>query len=63
MRGPGIGLALVKEIMTAHQGKISRRERLGRGSTFTLSLPTGRCQFGLHRDNRRESFLLPNLRR
>ena len=39
--GTGIGLALVKEIATAHQGKITVESELGRGSIFTISLPRG----------------------
>ncbi len=40
--GSGIGLALVKEIVTHHGGTISVESALGRGSTFTLTLPGGR---------------------
>lgn len=40
--GSGIGLALVKEIMTLHGGEISVESTLGRGSTFTITLPRGR---------------------
>lgn len=39
--GSGIGLALVKEIVTHHGGTIAVESALGRGSTFTLSLPRG----------------------
>jgi signal transduction histidine kinase len=37
--GLGVGLALVKEIATRHHGLVSVESELGRGSTFTLSLP------------------------
>ena len=39
--GTGIGLALVKEIVTAHKGKITVESEVGRGSTFTIMLPRG----------------------
>ncbi len=41
--GSGIGLALVKEIVTLHGGKIAVESRPGYGSTFTLTLPRGRA--------------------
>ena len=37
--GTGMGLAIVKAIMTAHGGGIEVVSRPGRGSTFTFSLP------------------------
>jgi signal transduction histidine kinase len=37
--GTGLGLALVKGVAEAHQGRVSVRSRRGQGAHFTLSLP------------------------
>ena len=37
--GTGMGLAISRAIIEAHQGKISVTSQLGRGSVFTFSLP------------------------
>jgi len=37
--GSGIGLALVKEIVEAHQGSIGVESQVNQGSTFRLVLP------------------------
>ena len=38
-RGTGLGLAICKDIITAHDGKIEVQSEIGRGTTFTLTLP------------------------
>jgi PAS domain S-box-containing protein len=39
--GTGIGLALVEELVKLHGGGVAVKSALGKGSTFTVSLPTG----------------------
>ena len=39
-RGFGIGLAAVKYIVKAHHGKVTVQSELGKGSIFTITLPT-----------------------
>ncbi len=41
-RGNGLGLAITKQIIEAHGGKVTVVSEVGRGSTFTLRLPSGR---------------------
>ncbi len=39
IEGAGIGLALVKKIMTQHKGRCSVSSELGSGTTFTMTFP------------------------
>ena len=40
-RGSGVGLAIVRNIMTAHGGSVTVDSTPGKGSTFTLWIPKG----------------------
>lgn len=42
VKGTGIGLHLVHEIITAHHGKITVTSEVGKGSQFLISLPRGK---------------------
>jgi PAS domain S-box-containing protein len=41
IRGTGLGLAIVKSIAEWHHGRVWVESHLGKGSTFTIALPTG----------------------
>lgn len=43
--GTGIGLALARELVELHQGKIWAEGEVGKGATFTVELPKGRGHF------------------
>jgi two-component system NtrC family sensor kinase len=38
-KGTGLGLSLAYDIMKAHSGEIKAESELGKGATFTLTLP------------------------
>jgi signal transduction histidine kinase len=39
IEGAGLGMALVKAVVTRHQGEVHVQSAVGKGTTFTLSLP------------------------
>ena len=41
--GTGLGLAIVKHILNRHRGSLNVQSQLGKGSTFTVSLPLHHC--------------------
>lgn len=43
--GMGIGLSLVKDLVTLHHGTVAVESELGKGSTFTVTLPINRDAF------------------
>lgn len=56
-RGSGIGLALAKELAELHGGSLTAESTPGRGTTFTLELPTGEDHFRPDSIERRRSFV------
>ena len=45
--GLGVGLSITKEIVDRHNGTISVKSELGRGTTFTLRIPQNRGRHGI----------------
>jgi signal transduction histidine kinase len=50
IKGTGLGLALVDQIVQAHRGKVTVDSRPGQGSTFTLELPLRPHEASLRRE-------------
>ncbi len=44
--GTGLGLAIVKHIVDVHHGKVQVESKIGRGSTFSFSLPLNEPEAG-----------------
>ncbi|TSI03068.1 ATP-binding protein [Lysinibacillus sp. BW-2-10] len=49
-KSTGIGLSICKEIIKSHYGEIFVTSEIGKGSTFTFTIPTTRAM-GIERDN------------
>ena len=49
LEGSGIGLALVHELARMHGGTVSVSSRVGRGTTFTVSIPRGKAHLAADR--------------
>ena len=42
IEGAGLGLSFAKDIIERHKGSIKVKSKIGEGSTFTFTLPTGK---------------------
>ena len=49
--GTGIGLALVQELVRLHGGEVTVQSEIGRGTIFTISIPTGTAHLPKDRIN------------
>jgi len=54
IRGTGLGLALVKQIMESHRGGVEVRSEPGKGSLFTLVFPISQTEKKNHGKNSRD---------
>ncbi|HEY3303361.1 MAG TPA: ATP-binding protein [Candidatus Binatia bacterium] len=59
--GSGIGLALVKEIVTLHGGTVSVESEAGQGSTFKIRLPRGNVRLEELRSLEDDQGFLPTM--
>jgi NtrC-family two-component system sensor histidine kinase KinB len=48
--GAGLGLTISKSIVEAHDGQISAQSQVGRGTTFTFTLPLARTSPGMQHE-------------
>jgi PAS domain S-box-containing protein len=60
--GTGIGLALVQELVKLHGGSVRLESAVGRGSTFTVTIPVGREHLPAERIQAAHSFASTRIR-
>jgi PAS domain S-box-containing protein len=60
--GTGIGLSLVQELVTLHGGSVKVKSAVGRGSTFTVSIPCGNEHLPAESIHGEQSFASSELR-
>jgi signal transduction histidine kinase len=60
--GSGIGLALVSDLVKLHGGQITVESRVEQGTTFRVSIPTGRAHLPADRILARDAELAPEQR-
>jgi len=54
-KGTGLGLAIIYGIVKMHRGQINVQSEVGRGTTFTISLP---IKLNLHRESQGEEGII-----
>jgi len=53
--GTGLGLAITRRLVRMHEGSIRLQSELGKGATFTITLPTVQAAQGFERPSQRPS--------
>ncbi|MES2733038.1 MAG: ATP-binding protein [Bacteroidota bacterium] len=59
--GSGIGLAMVAELVKLHSGTIQVDSTLGEGTTFLISIPTGKSHLSANQISEEDAHLVPSL--